>query len=338
MKKLLPVYCLVGEDGCRRRRFLTELKRRLLSGDDNSLNYEYLLGEEADAARILDSARTPAWDLFSSGGGPGRPARLVVVDGAESLSAEQWRKMKDYLADPDPAACLVFLVDKPPKEWKGKKYLPPRYVVGFSPLTGKRLRDWIAAEADRCGLKLSRQQIEQCSLAAGKDLGEIAGGLERLALYKGGGGKVSDREVREVIGAGREGSVFDLTELAAARKAREALALLNRLLDEGDAPLRIFSLIAGSVRKLWLGVDAWERTGNTGQALAAAGVRYYREQFIRQVRQLSPARMAFWYRRLVETDWALKGGEKNERLTLERLLIDLAGAGRSARADGDQAA
>ena len=75
MKKLLPVYCLVGEDGYRRREFLTDLKRRLLSGDDNSLNYEYFPPGEADPVRVLDAARTPAWDLFSAGTGVGRASR-----------------------------------------------------------------------------------------------------------------------------------------------------------------------------------------------------------------------------------------------------------------------
>ncbi|MDP8235470.1 MAG: DNA polymerase III subunit delta [Candidatus Erginobacter occultus] len=327
MKKLLPVYCLVGEDGYRQREFFSDLKRRLLSGDDNSLNYEYFPPGEADPARVLDAARTPAWDLFSAGTGVGRSARLVVVDGAESFSAEQWRKLKDYFDDPDPASCLVFLVNKPQKEWKGKKYLPGKYLVNFSPLRKDKLSAWINREASRRGLTLSRGQVEQCALAAGNDLGALAGGLERLAIYQGGKGRVTDQAVRDLVGVGEEGSVFDLTEMAAGRRAGEALAILNRLLDEGEAPLRIFALVTGSVRKLWLGVDAWERTKDPQTVLEAAGVRYYREQFLRQVKKLSSPRIAFWYRRLVETDWALKGGEKDPRLALERLLIDLAEAG-----------
>lgn len=325
MKKLLPVYCLVGEDGYRQRQYLAELKSRLLAGDDNSLNYDYLLAEEVDPARVLDAARTPAWDLFSAGDGEGRSARLIVVDGAESFSAVQWRKLKDYLSDPNPASCLVFLVAKSKREWKGSKYCPAKYQISFAPLRKDQLLRWISQEASRRGITLSGRQVEQCALAAGEDLGELANSLERLALYKGGEGQVSDREFQELIGAGQEGSIFDLTELAATRKVGEALSLLNHLLDEGEVPLRIFSLITSSVRKLWLGADAWERTKDPRAALEAAGVRFYQEQFLRQVRKISRDRMAFWYGRLVETDWALKGGEKDERLALERLLIDLAG-------------
>jgi DNA polymerase III subunit delta len=326
MKDLLSVYCLVGEEGYRRRDFLARLKNRLLSGDDNSLNYEYFLAGETDVARVLDSARTPAWNLFPAGGGGAGPGRLVVVDGAEAFSADQWRRMRDYLAAPDPGTCLVFLVDKPPNSWPGKKYVPGKYLVNCSPLKERELRDWIGREAARHGLRLTPQQVEECSLAAGGDLGAAAAGLERLSIYKGGEGSVTDREVRDLIGVGREGSVFTLAELAAARKTGEALALLNHLLDEGDHPLRIFSLFAGSVRKLWLGVETWERTKDSRAAAEAAGVRYYREQFLRQVKSLSTAEIPFWYRRLVETDRALKGGEKDPRLALERLLIDLAGA------------
>lgn len=251
---------------------------------------------------------------------------MVVVDGAESLSADGWRKMRDYLAAPEPGSCLVFLVNRPAKSWPGKNIVPPKYLVNFSPLRGGKLRDWIGREAARRGLKLTRRQVEECALAAGDDLSGTVAGLERLAIYQGGEGTVTDREVRDLIGTGREGSVFTLTELTVARKSAEALALLNHLLDEGDHPLRIFSLFAGTVRKLWLGAEAWERTGgDPGETCREAGVTYFREQFIRQVKALSAAEIPCWYRRLVETDRALKGGEKDPRLALERLLIDLAG-------------
>ena len=328
MKKLQPIYCLVGEDWYRKRGFLSEIKSGILSGDDSSLNYEYLLAGEIDAARILDSVRTPAWDLFSSGGGAKTPSRLVVVDGAEAFSAGEWHKMEDYFSGPDPSSCLVFLVNKIPGEWKEKKLIPARYQVNYPPLKGKQARKWVGDEASRRGLRLSSKQLDQCALAAGNDPGAIAAGLERLLIYKGREGGVTDRELRELIGVGQEGTVFNLTELAAAGKSGEALALLNRLLDEGEPPLKLLSLISGSVRKLWLGVDAYGRTKDAGAALEAAGVRFYQEQFIQQVKSLGGGRIAYWYRRLVETDWALKGGEKDPRLALERFLVDLSGTGR----------
>lgn len=328
MKKLQPVYCLVGEDWYRKHGFLAEIKDRLFSGEDNSLNYEYLLAGEIDAARVLDAVRTPAWDLFSTGAAGAGPSRLVVVDGAEAFSPAEWRKMEEYFSAPDPDSCLVFLVNKPSREWKEKKLIPARYQVNYSPLKGKQARKWVGEEAARRGLRLSPKQLDQCALVAGNDPGAIAAGLERLLIYKGREGTVTDRELRELIGVGQEGTVFNLTELAAAGKAGEALALLNRLLDEGEAPLKLLSLISGSVRKLWLGVDAYARTKDAGAALEAAGVRFYREQFIRQVKSLMGGRIAYWYRRLVETDWALKGGEKDPRLALERLLIDLSSAGK----------
>lgn len=323
MEKLLPVYCLVGEDDYRRREYLAGIKKRLLAGDTDSLNYEYLLAGESDVARILDAARTPAWDLFAGPGGGA--SRMVVVDGAESLSPDQWRKMRDYLDAPEPASCLVFLVNKPEKSWPGKKVVPKQYLFNFSPLKGGRLRDWIGQAAARRGLKLTREQVEECAVAAGSGLSAVAAGLERLSIYKGGGGSVTDRELRDLLGVGWEGSVFNLAELTAGRKAGEAVALLNHLLDGGEQPLRIFSLFAGSIRKLWRGVETWERTGDPRAVWEESGVAYFREQFLRQVKNLSTAEIPYWYRRLVETDRALKGGEKDPRLALERLLIDLSG-------------
>ena len=52
-----PLYFLLGEDEFRKQRFLKELKETVFPEGRESLNYEYLLGEEADAPRILDAAR-----------------------------------------------------------------------------------------------------------------------------------------------------------------------------------------------------------------------------------------------------------------------------------------
>ncbi len=331
MDKILPLYCLVGEDDYRRRDYLARIKALLPGGVDNSLNYEYLPFEEADVARVLDSARTPAWDLFGAPGASGKPYRLVVIDGAEAFTADQWKEMRDYLVSPAPGSCLVFLINRQLNSWPGKKFVPNKYIVNFSPLKGIKLRNWIEKEAVWRGLRLTARQVEECALLGEEGLGPVISGLERLAIYQGGEGMVGDREFRDLMGAGRSGSVFNLTELAVAGRVGEALSLLNRLLDEGEAPLRIFALLTGAIRKLWLGREVWERTGDPRAAAEAAGVRYYREQFIRQIKEVSTTRVPFWYRRLVETDQALKGGERDSRLALERLLIDLGGAGSQFR-------
>lgn len=326
--KIHPLYCLVGEDMYQKLLLLRDLKKKILPRGEESLNYEYLLGDDSNAARILDAARTAAWGLFSASVREGEGInRLVVVDQAEKISPDDWKRMSDYLSHPDHGTCLVFLVNRKSRGWSPPTSFPKKYVRIFSPLKGEKLLAWARKEASGQGLTVPEEVMEELVRATGNNLGTIAGELEKLSLYKGGGGMVTLEEVRALVGTGQEGSIFNLTGLIVSGKADQSLKLLDRLLDEGEAPLKILSLIVGVFRKLWRGIDAWEETRDPRTTCEKAGVRFYQSEYLSQIRKIKSFDIPYCYRRLVETDEALKGGEKVPRLALERLIIDLSSPG-----------
>lgn len=324
LRNVRPIHCLVGEDLYLKLRFLSRIKEAIFSGGDNTLNYEYLLGDETDAATILDSARTAAWGLFSNSSAESAPIeRLVVVDQAEKLTSRAWQNLHDYLSDPETGTCLVFLVNREQKKWTPKKYFPGKYLKNFPILKGKRLLSWARKEAAAKKLDIPGDVLNMLILAAEENTGSIAGEMEKLYLYKDGGGVITSDDVVYVVGIGQKGSIFDLTELIVTRKTDQALRLLNKLLENGDDPLYVFAMMVRAFRQLWKGSDNWGRTGERRAACQAAGVYYYQEEFMRQLKKLKPGNIPNIYRRLVETDSALKGGEKLPRLALERLIIEL---------------
>ncbi len=321
--KIRSLYFLLGEETYLKLLSLKDLKKKILADGEESLNYEYLLGDDVDAAGILDAARTVSWDLFSPAG---KGRRLVVVDRAEKLSPAVWKRMTDYFNAPEPDTCLVFLINRKEKDWNARSFIPKKHIVSLSPPRGKKLEEWVRNEISRHGLHARGKALEALVRLAAMNLGALAGGLETLSVYKGGGGgTVTAEEISAVIGIGREGTIFDLSGLIVMGNREDALILLNQLLDEGEKPLKIVSLLAGAFRKLWLGVEAWQKTGNPRATCEAAGVRFYQSDFLRQAQKLRPEDIGYVYRRLVETDNALKGGERNSQLALERLIIDLAG-------------
>lgn len=323
-RDIRPIHCLVGEDLYLKLRFLSEIKEAIFSGGDSTLNYEYLLGDETDAATILDSSRTAAWGLFSnSSAKSGGIDRLVVVDQAEKLPSGSWQNLQDYLSDPESGTCLVFLVNREQKKWTPKKYFSPKHIKNFPLLKGKRLMSWARKEAAGKKLDIPEDVLNKLILAAEGNTGSIAGEMEKLYLYKGGGGVITPDDIVEVVGIGQEGNIFDLTGLIVSRKTDKALRLLSKLLDSGEPPLKIFALMVRAFRQLWKGSDIWEKTGDRRASCQAAGVYYYQEDFMRQLKKLKSGDIPYIYRRLVETDDALKGGEKLPRLALERLIIEL---------------
>jgi DNA polymerase III subunit delta len=329
LSEVKPLYCLTGEDVYLKLRLLSELKEAILSADGSPLNYEYFLGDETSAATILDAARTAAWGLFSLSTGKAELInRLVVVDQAENLPLSDWKIMKEYFSDPEPGTCLVFLVNRKVKGGVPSKYFPKKYLREFSSLKAKSLLIWARAESRRKNISIPDDVLQDIITATGERPGSIAGELEKLSLYKGPGGEVTSDEVREMVGTGRREKIFDLAGLIVVKKTGVALELLHKLLDEGNAPLKILALMIRAFRQMWLGIDARENNGNQHAVCQAAGIWYNKTDFMNQIERLSPGDIPDIYRRLVEADEALKGGEKLHSLVLERLVIELAAIGR----------
>lgn len=334
-KPLKPLYFLVGEDEFRKGQFLKRIRSEVFPDGGEALNYEYLPGGEVDAARILDAARSLSWNLFSAPASPDcKITRLVVVDQAEKIPPADWKRMDEYFQEPSPETCLIFLVHRRSKNWPMASVLPKGTVISFEPLKGEKLYARVRAEASEWGLTLDGRALQDLVWAAGGDLRAICGELDKLALYKETEGAVTAEEVREVVGSGQEANVFALTRLIVLNKSDQALALLTGLLEGGEAPLRILNLLASQFRKLWLARERWEKTKNPELVAREANVWFYRSDFIEQVKGFKLSAVPFIYRRLFETNLALKKGAGSPRLVLEQMIIDLSGggAGRVARA------
>ena len=324
--RIEPLYFLLVEEDLQAERFLEGLKRAIVPPEWGPVGWERLSAAASSLPEILGAVRTPA--LFARPrveGESASPDKLVVVEEAEKLPPSGWKELASSLREPLPGLCLAFVFrPERPRKWSPPLENTAAVVKKFFRLRGGKLEEWLDAEARGLELVLSREARAELIGLFGDDLRSLRRELEKLGLYLGGGGKAGSEEVRAVAGAAGEGSVFDLIDRIFSRRPDQALSLLRGHLRAGEAPLKILNLMARKVNELWLGREEWERTRSTEQACRAAKVAYYRPQFMRLVEKTPLASIPFMLRRLLEADLALKGGEKNPGLALERLVLDLA--------------
>jgi len=91
-------------------------------------------------------------------------------------------------------------------------------------------------------------------LEIGKKTGFVAASsveaVEKLILYAGERRLIEEKDVEELIGKTKEGTIFDLTNALSEKKLHPALAALKDLFDQGMHHLMILSMIAREVRLL----------------------------------------------------------------------------------------
>lgn len=317
-KKLSPLYFLVGEDDFQKREFIARLKKRIAGAE----TAEYLSAASVRPADILEAVLTPSLELFAPPGEDGFN-KLVVVDQAEQFKAAEWKIMAGYLARPEPPACLVFLIKKKPNKFTPPPGVSPGAIIRIYPLKEAQLSSWLKERCRILHLRLSDPARRELLFNVGSDLHLLNGTLEKLSLFKGEEGEVSVSELRRMNSGTGPANIFKLTGLLLDHSPAEALALVRRLWRASEHPFRIFNFLIPEIRKLWLAREVWEKTRDPDQTCRAAGVRYYRNDFLARVRKLDPKSIPYFYRCLFQASLALRGAERSPELVLERLVIDL---------------
>ncbi len=90
------------------------------------------------------------------------------------------------------------------------------------------------------------------------NLREIANELEKLCLYAGQRTELTDADVRAICSASRQAVIWELTDTLGVRQLSQAIAALDRLFDDGEAPLGIVAMLVNQLRLMLLARDLIE--------------------------------------------------------------------------------
>jgi len=120
----------------------------------------------------------------------------------------------------------------------------------------------------------------------------------------------------------QEARVFDLTDALAQRNRMLALNLLHDLLADGLHPLALLPTITSQVRSLLL-VKELAATGlRAGQIASAIGSPpFVVEKSMRNIGKFTMVQLENTYRRLLDTDAALKRSRLTPEMALDLLLV-----------------
>jgi DNA polymerase-3 subunit delta len=155
--------------------------------------------------------------------------------------------------------------------------------------------------------------------------------LTKLARYAGVR-PITEADVRLLTPEAREQSLFTLIDAAVEGEGASALRILDRVLAEGsEAPSRVQFQLARQLGQLVRATECAEAGGDEsaiGEATGASG--YARTKLVRQARATSRAVAEAALRAVERADHAVKSGRMSEALSLELLLVDVAGLARTA--------
>jgi len=320
-RRLEPIYLLVGEDLKLIDRMVDDVESTIDAGDRPFAVDRLYAGEPGGSpVEIVSSARTlpmlgdrrivivlRSERLFK----PKRSAKATLLEDepAETGSDEpvDAGPIEDYLEAPSSSTTVVFVAAEVDRTRRlTKRLVEKAVVVEFRGLGGARgegrptAGEWLQQELLRSGKKIDADAARLLASRAGNDISKLRGDLERLFLFTEGRPRIALDDVLEVVS--EENAVDDewavVNAIANGDPAR-ALLETGKRLDRGDSP----HAFVGQLR-WWV------------SARLAEG---------------DPSRVKGALEALMRTDLALKSSGGDERILLERLVVELTGRSVTSR-------
>lgn len=312
-----PLYAVVGEEDYLRDQSIAILREAALGEAlDSGFNYDVFHGDDSPIEDVLAcAAEIP---VFAA-------RRVIVYRSVEKLPAREGEKLLSYLSAPNETTTLIVAAVKLDGRLKWTQALTKRAMtVTCAPLRDAQLSAWIRQEATALGVRIHEEAAQLLKEAGNESLYAIRRELEKLAAYVPSDRIAESADVELLRGTEPGASVFDLMNAIGAYDHGQALRILARNVENGEAPLRILGALIWQYRRLWKTKEQVRSGGREGDAarnlrMDPARVRGFLEQF-------SDAQLAQAFQWFMETDSKLKGGSGSTPYrVMEDLLFRLCG-------------
>ena len=311
------LYILFGADDFSMREELEKIKEGLGDKELLASNITIFEGHQLKLSQLVDVCS--AMPFFGS-------HRLVIVEGLLGRFEEgEGRSLKDLVGGM-PETTVLVLIDGQIKRDNPllKELAPQAKVKEFPLLRGAALHGWIQRRVAKGGGTISPQAVRLLAALVGENLWVLASEIEKLLLYTYGR-RIEEGDVREVVSYAREASVFTMVDALIEGRASTAARLLHQLLEEGATAPYLLVMITRQLRLL---VQAKELTlkgvpASLIKDRLGLASDYTLTKALQQSRRYSMGRLEQVYRKLLETDLAIKRGIWKGELALDLLVAEL---------------
>lgn len=310
--RVRAAYLLAGEEALLRDDALAALRGTVLAEGASDFNWDLLPAPSTSAAQLRDAvAMLPVM----------APRRLVYLHGLEERRAGA-RDLMEVLAELVPdlteEAGTVLVVTAAKADRRGrwtKAFAAAGAVVECeAPRNRRALQAFVAAEAERQGVRFERGAGEALAERIGPQLLMLRQEIGKVALLAGPGEPVTRAHVAVATSDVADEPIWELTDAIGEGRGAAALRVLDKLLGAGAPPPALLGSLANHFRKLL-------RVRSGQQPL---GPPFVVKKLQSQAGRYTPARLRRCIDAIHEVDLTLKGrGHLAPGLALERLVMGL---------------
>jgi DNA polymerase-3 subunit delta len=315
---LPPVLFLYGGEPFLRQKALQQIEKAVLSPGSEDFNRHVFHAKGLAVEQVIEAALT--YPAFAQ-------RRLVVVKDAHALTTSDFDNLLAYIKEPAPETCLVFSADKIDSRRKFFQALKKSSsLVEYKPLSERQVPGFIRNHLSDLGFTITGDALGLFVSRVGSSLLEVMTELEKLSLYVGERRLIDVPDIQAVVSNVRAENIFEIGNAVGRQDPGKALTLGRHLIADGEAPLKLLSLLSRHYRQLWKARELQVEGRSSSEIAKGAGVPpFVVDGLIAQGKKYSRSDFRRAFKLFVEADLAMKSSGSRPDVVLENLLMQLAG-------------
>ncbi len=316
--RFASIYLFYGEED-----FLIDEAVQLIIGrtlDDGTrgFNLDVVYGSKVEAKDVV--AHAASFPMM-------RGKRVVVVKEFEKLVTTDVAKevIGAYINNPLESTILVLVSFEPDFRRKPFTDLKKKAaLVECKPFYDNQVPGWIAERVHLQGREANAEACRLIQAYVGNSLRSLQNELDKLYVFLGDRKNITAEDVAAVVGATKGYTVFELQNAIGRRDAKDAIKILERMLENGQSPQMIVVMLTRFFTQLWKLTDARTRKMSEQELAREIGVPlYFVKQYLEFRTNFNLEQIENNFKSLLEADTTLKSISRDPRLVLDLLIITL---------------
>jgi DNA polymerase III subunit delta len=318
-KTIAPFYLFSGEETYLKEDALQKITGALLTAENREFNYDLIYADEHGAAEsVINRVSSLPFAVAQ---------RMVVVKRAEKFKQADQAKLLGFLNHPVLTACLIFVttdrVNLKTGFWSQLGKIGES--VEFWPLFDSQIASWIREKAREKGKAIAAEAISYLARAVGNDLMELDNQISQLIIYCDVNKTITLEDVKKLTPDIKTGDVYEMINAIGEKEKKMSLSILDKLLQEGEEPLKLLSNISFRFRKFMEARHLLDEKCPASDINRQLGINTFLDRdFLKQANNFSKKEITAKFKDILKADIELvRAGKKDAQLIMELLVLKL---------------
>jgi DNA polymerase III subunit delta len=183
---------------------------------------------------------------------------------------------------------------------------------------------WISARCKAMGKDIDMEACRLMQAYVGNSLRAIQNELDKLFTYLGERKRVSPEDVADVVGVSRGFTVFDLQNAIGKKNIGEAMRIVKRMIETGEAPQLSIIMLTRYFHLVWKIQDMLRQGASESEVITATRISpYYFKDYAEAARRFSSSQIEMSFGVLLQADVQLKSTSPDPYHLMEMLVYSL---------------